>query len=200
MVAQHNDGNEEPTELLIEHFSRMYYFEMERKDKINSAAQLPISIVTLAMVGLGQYWQLLAKVETHAIKVVLGSLAVFTFLTFLMTVICTIKVFFGYTYDNFPHTTRIKEYLEEYGIYMKKRQSEDGSAPEASSVSPASVRDEFLSLILDLFTRATTTNTINNDMKTRFLVMARKWTVATIVLLLLFITVYHIPELVALFC
>jgi len=146
-------------EKLLNLFKESYYFELDRKDKINANLNFPITILVLVVGVLSYYLNNLPNLN-HDFTSVIFYISVFA----LIVNICfcfyfLYRCFTGYGYDYVSPTTEIDRYVNDIHKYNS----------QVDEKGKMNVDHELTALLIEQYCRCATTNSQNNIRKTGYL-------------------------------
>ncbi|MGH7770675.1 MAG: hypothetical protein ACREQA_00385 [Candidatus Binatia bacterium] len=159
------------TQQLIGLYKEMYYFELKRKDTLNSSLGLPIGIVTILAGGALYYVQNLPSL----------SLDVWTsvfFITFILGSICLamatlflVLALWNREYSYLPTPSEIEAYRKALLHYYEQNPN-----------VPPGPDEDFRRFLCEQFCRHVEKNTQSNDSKSGHLHVGLGWVIGAIVL------------------
>ena len=160
------------TQQLIELYKEMYYFELKRKDTLNSSLGLPIGIVTILAGGVLYYVQNLPAL----------SLDVWTigfFVTFFLGSICLavatlflVLALWNHEYSYLPTPSEIEAYRKALVQYYEQN----------PAVLPG-LEEDFRSFLCLQLCKHVEQNTRSNDSKSGYLHVGLGWVIGAIIFL-----------------
>ena len=153
---------------LISHVKEQYFFESERRDKLNASSAFSIGMASISG------------------SIVASSLTNFNFplhfwekISILFVIIWSICiVFFGFNVERFFRGLVYKYVASAESVRRHYLELESYFASNPDETGQEAAFDEFL---LDTFSRCASVNCENNDEKSRRLFMMNKWVLASVV-------------------
>lgn len=144
---------------LLEQFKESYYFELNRKDKINGYLNFPLALFTL-LVGLIAYFL------NNLPEIVLNfsSISFYLFFFILVSIVIIafsffIRSFYNYSYYYISIPSEFDDYFKKLGEYNKS----------VNNAKKIDLDNKHQILMSKQYSEYATVNTITNDRKSRFL-------------------------------
>lgn len=157
---------------LLDFYKEMYYFELKRKDTLNSSLGLPIGIVTILAGGVLYYVQNLPALSLDVWTIVF-------FVTFLLSSICLaaatlflILALWNHEYSYLPTSSEIEVYRKALVQYYEQN----------PTVIPG-LEEDFHSFLCSQLCKHVEQNTRSNDSKSGYLHDGLGWVIGAIVFL-----------------
>lgn len=168
------------TEKLLDFYKELYYFELDRKDKINSYLSFPLAILVL-IIGVVSYF--LNNLPSFNINSILSNLFHLFLICLSVNILCSlyyfIKSIYGYGYGYIATATEIDSYIKKLEEYNK----------EAPTKQRENIETAFEELLLKQYSEYSSINSKNNDTKSRCLHNTSK----SLVIALIFIILSSVP-------
>lgn len=148
------------TSELKDFYEKLYFHELEVREKIEGRMQIPLTIFAIAFAMIGYLARESVLLRTHSIDSLFWGLFVAAIATLLIAMAFFVMASYGYKYRNLPTTRAIDDYFDNMLATYKE-------------VSPADARrwtnSEFNKYLLATFRDYGTINTINNDKKATYI-------------------------------
>jgi len=145
-------------EKLLNHYKESYYFEIDRRDKINSNLNLPITIFVLVVGTLSYYLNNLPSLDYAFMSVFfyisISTLTIITSFSFYYIYRCLT----GYTYDYISSTIEIDKYVNDLREY-------DSQKDENSKLN---IDYELTTLLVEQYCQCASTYSQNNKIKSGY--------------------------------
>lgn len=162
---------------LRELYQQHYFHEIDRKDKINNATAIPLGIISIIIGGvvvvasdLDHPFDFMEKAQILFLS--FAATAIFAAIYFLA------RCYWGYRYYYLPTTSNIKLYHDDLLSYYKTQGMKDARAS-------ALAEKEIHEYIENEYTKNTSRNTQNNDLKQSRLFKANGLTISSVLFLAL---------------
>ena len=146
-------------EKLLAFYKEAYFFELDRKDKINSNLNLPITVLVLVVGVLSYYLNNLPNLGYNFSSVVFCLSILILIVNTCVSFYFLYRCFTGYSYDYIDPTKKIFEYVNDIRTYNK----------QVDKVNTMDVDYELTELFIDQYCRCATINSQNNKRKTGYL-------------------------------
>lgn len=144
---------------LVEHYKRLYYFELDRKDKINSNVHLPMTIVALSIGAVSFFINNLPSLAANDNwPIIFFFFLSCSVVSIILSVYLIFKTYTGYSYEYVSSTADIDNYVNELQKFNR----------EAGKKTRVDIQEKFLSLLLKQYCKCATTNSENNDKKAAY--------------------------------
>jgi len=145
-------------EKLLNHYKETYYFEIDRRDKINSNLNIPITIFILVVGTLSYYLNNLPNLDYDFMSVF------FLISIFALTINTSFSFYYiyrcltGYTYDYVSSTIEIDKYINDLGEYDSQRDEN----------SKLNIDYELTTLLVEQYCQCASTYSQNNKIKSGY--------------------------------
>jgi len=146
-------------EKLLEHYKESYYFELDRKDKISSNLNLPITILVLVAGVLSYYLNNLPNLDFSLKSAFLCFLLFSLFVSICFSFYYLYRCLTNYTYGYVSSTEEIDKYINqihEYNTQVDENRKID-------------TEDEFVDFLIEQYSKCASMNSQNNKRKTGYL-------------------------------
>ena len=144
---------------LLEHYKDSYFYELDRKDKINAYLNLPLVIFTLLIAFVSFLLNSLPEFLLNVSSIVFYLL----FLLLIISMICAfyffIRSFYNYSYYYVSTPSEIDNYFNKLVKYNEK----------VKEVKKVNLEEKYSALMKKQYSKYATINTKNNDRKSKYL-------------------------------
>lgn len=149
-------------------FKEMYYFELERKESINSRISVPIGVITILSGAVFYFLNIIDKVPNMKLKLSVKIIFWLFLIVVISTIVLTAMAYYGYKYFYIPIPRDIEKdykiiqdyYDENYTKYFKSKTQE---------TKDELINKKFDEYLCQRYMDATTSNTKLNTRKLRLL-------------------------------
>ena len=168
-------------------FEKMYRFEVERKNSLNSRLGIPISILTLVFGVIAYYLRNLSNLGLDVWSVLFCIFFVGTLCFVVLTIISLIRAFYNYAYAYLPRPSQISADVEEIKKYYEHPYFKNCKEQEIERL----IEDDVSFLIGELYSECSEINITRNDAKSRHLHRANTMLIGIIICLFLSSLPFH---------
>ncbi len=158
----------------LNHCKEAYYFELERKDRINSNVNIHITIITIVIGAIAFFLNNLPDPQINIILIMIFYLSLLLSSVFTLIVFYIIfKTITGYKYEFIASTETFENYINDVNAYNK----------QVSKNEKIDINTKFENLLFKQFCKCATRNQINNDKKSGYLnSLSRKLSITVILI------------------
>ncbi|MFA5794331.1 MAG: hypothetical protein WC980_04605 [Candidatus Brocadiia bacterium] len=157
---------------------RVYWKELERRDKIYSQLTLPVTLVTILSGVVAYYWKILIpSSKWDPASIILGICCLCSSITVIASIILLSRVLKKSDYANLPYTEDIHKYLSDTVKYYAANKSPTASWDDTDR----DINVFFYKAFMD----ASTMNARNNDKKSALLYWAHQINVASVIIIII---------------
>lgn len=157
---------------LLDFYKEMYYFELQRKDNLNSSLGLPIGIVILLAGGVLYYIQNLPVLFLDVWTVVFFATFILGGICLAVAIVFLVLALWNHEYSYLPTPSEIEAYRKALIQYYKQN-------PDM----PAGMDEDFHNFLYEQFCMHVEKNTGSNDSKSGHLHVGLGWVIGAIVFL-----------------
>ncbi|WP_108168448.1 hypothetical protein [Xanthomonas campestris] len=154
-------------------FKEHYFWELQRRDSLNSSLAFPVGIVTL-LFGATYAMSQTVSLELKGWNAVLLLLLVVTAVLLCVGVFFLVQAYWGYTYKHMPLSAKLLDYKSELFAYHKDFGKDDDSARDAAEQDFCNDLDRAYATNCEI-------NSENNDSKSSNIFRANLYIIASIV-------------------
>lgn len=174
---------------LYDFYREHYFFEIERKDKLNSSLSLPIGIVAL-LAGVVSVVVKSVSLPLSANEIILLGLLTCTAFSLVISCFFLIRAYWGHSYKYLPYSKELYEFHKNLTTYYV-------SSGHPHETADAQSKSELTEHVLVQYTDDATFNAQANNKKSAILFQANRYIVAALVFLVPAIPAYWYQQLTA---
>lgn len=161
-------------ERFFELYEKLYFHEMEVRERITGRVQITFALVATGYTILSY---MLRMLDYNELRCAIVLFAIFSGLTFVLSFICLyflVRAFWGNTYKGMPSPVKIDEYREELIVHKKNIEIYNSSYP--NHLQPeVDVDSGVADYLYKKFRDCSAHNTEVNDRRSRQVHRAFKW-------------------------
>lgn len=155
----------------LELYKEKYYFELERKDSLNSGMVIPGGIIGFLLGIAGYFYQRVGMMEPGFWRGAVFVLIVINIITLIIAIAHLVIAYFNYVYKHMPTSKEMEKYWDTLKSYYDEHESAEGD-----------LDSRFMTFLLDSYNTCDEINTNNNDRKSGLLFRANKAIIAAMLI------------------
>ena len=162
-------------------FKDMYYFELDRKEKLNSKVNLPITIIILICGTIVYFTRSINMFGIDLISIIFWFLYAVLLISTIFTVYYICRSFYDYPYEYIPTASDFEKDINNLQEYYEDPYFEDIEKDKKQEL----LQNDINRLIADNYKKCIDKNIISNDIKTEYLLRSSAGIIVTIIALIL---------------
>ena len=162
-------------------FKDMYYFELDRKEKLNSKVNLPITITILICGAIVYFSKSINMFGIDLISILFWFFYAGLLISTIITVYYICKSFYDYPYEYIPTASDFENDINNLQEYYEDPYFDDIEKDKKQEL----LQNDINKLIADNYKKCIDKNIISNDLKTEYLLRSSAGIIVTIIALIL---------------